>query len=271
MRQIHRKLKKWAILFPLFAAFLCYLDDVTALSEAHTRQTRKVAIVIDDFGNNMLGTEEMMNLPFPITVAVMPFLPTTRRDAEWAHRVGHEVFVHLPMEPLRGKRSWLGPGAITADLSDEEIKRRVNAAIDNVPHAVGINNHMGSKVTADARVMRAVLEVCRDRGMMYLDSHTNYRSVVAAVARELGVPYVENNLFLDDISSKRHIAKQINVLRNFLKQHAICIAIGHVGLPGKKTASILRETNDSIKNEAQFVKATQLIYPNYQLIEEFRH
>ena len=86
-------------------------------------KTKKVAIVIDDFGNNMDGTAEMMNLPIPFTVAVMPFLPSTKQDAQLAHDKGHEVILHLPMEPVRGKKSWLGPGAITTDLSNDEIHK----------------------------------------------------------------------------------------------------------------------------------------------------
>lgn len=70
--------------------------------------TKKIAIVIDDFGNDMRGTEEMMALTIPFTAAVMPFLPTTRRDAEWAHKLGHDVLVHMPMEPVRGKKAGWG-------------------------------------------------------------------------------------------------------------------------------------------------------------------
>jgi uncharacterized protein len=126
-------------------------------------KTRSISIVIDDFGNNMRGTKEMLELPIPLTVAVMPLMETTQKDAELAHRLGHEVIVHMPMEPIRGKPSWLGPGAITTDLSNKEIRKRVEAAIESVPYAVGMNHHMGSKATADERVMRVVLTVCRER------------------------------------------------------------------------------------------------------------
>jgi uncharacterized protein len=91
-------------------------------------KSKKVAIVIDDLGNNMAGTDEIMAMEISLTVAVMPFMPTTKRDAKCAHRVGHDVLVHLPMESLKGKKHWLGPGAITSDLSDEEIRRRVRVA-----------------------------------------------------------------------------------------------------------------------------------------------
>lgn len=202
---------------------------------------RKAAIVIDDFGNRMDGTKEMMEVPFQITVAIMPFLASTKEDAEAAHAKGHEVIVHLPMEPLKSHKSWMGPGAITCDLSDEEIRRRVYAAVDEVPHAIGINNHMGSKATVDERVMRIVLEVCRERGLYFLDSHTNYRSIVKKMADQMGVSSIENHLFLDDVKSKMHVSNQIKLLQKHVRDHDNCIAIGHVGRGGKITAEMLRQ------------------------------
>ena len=98
----------------------------------------------------------------------MPFLSSTKRDAELAFKNGHEVIVHLPLEPKKGKKSWLGPQGITTDLGDDEIRRRVEAAIQDVPHAVGMNHHMGSKATEDERVMRIVLEVCKKMGFFIL-------------------------------------------------------------------------------------------------------
>ena len=84
-------------------------------------------------------------------------MPTTKQDAELAHKLGNDVIVHMPMEPNRGKPEWLGPGGIMTKLSDEEIRKRVEDAIHEVPFAIGMNNHMGSKVTADERVMSMVL------------------------------------------------------------------------------------------------------------------
>lgn len=130
---------------------------------AKTARSR-VAIIIDDFGNKMRGTEEMFALPVKITAAVMPFLSTTEQDAKRAHERGYDVLVHLPMEPRQGKPEWLGPGAVLTSMSDAEVRERVEAALDNVPYAIGINNHMGSKVTGDERVMGIVLAVCRERG-----------------------------------------------------------------------------------------------------------
>ncbi|MBW5445141.1 divergent polysaccharide deacetylase family protein [Cohnella sp. CFH 77786] len=222
-------------------------------------RSRHIAVVIDDFGNGMKGTEEMLKLPVKVTVAVMPFLPTTRKDAETAHAMGHDVLIHLPMEPLRGKASWLGPGAILTRLSDEEIRRRVEAAIADVPYAVGMNNHMGSKATSDERVMRIVLQVCKEKGLFFLDSRTSWRTVIPKVARELGVPLLQNDVFLDDVYTRRHVSRQLSVLRKELKKRNTCVVIGHVGPPGLITSGELKNAIPALQSEATFVRLSELI------------
>lgn len=228
-------------------------------TEGEPAAKKVIAFVIDDFGNNMSGTAEILALPVPLTVAVMPFLPSTKQDAELAHQKGHDVFVHMPMEPVKGKRSWLGPGAITTDLSDEEIRSRVQKAIDDVPHAIGMNNHMGSKVTANERIMRIVMQVVKERGLIYLDSRTTDKSVASKIAAEMGVPHTENQIFLDDVYSVPHITQQMEKVCKRIGNHPICVAIGHVGPPGKKTASVLQQYIPRIQKEAEFVTISKLI------------
>ncbi|QOR66926.1 divergent polysaccharide deacetylase family protein [Cytobacillus suaedae] len=229
-------------------------------AEAAVVDTKKVlAIVIDDFGNNMKGTEEMLSLPIPLTVAIMPFMPTTERDAKLAHARGHEVIVHLPLEPKRGKKSWLGPGAITTDLSNEEIRKRVEEAIDNVPHAIGMNHHMGSKATEDERVMRIILEVCSERGLYYLDSKTASKSVIPKIAAELSVPYLENNMFFDHQYSSQHINKQASILVRKLENRSPLIAIGHVGITGEKVVGALKANIQAYEKNAKIVHLSELL------------
>lgn len=221
---------------------------------------RTVAIVIDDFGNGMTGTEEMLKLPVKFTAAVMPFMPTTKQDAEAAHKLGHDVIVHMPMEPNKGKKKWLGPGALTSDLTDEEIRKRVEAAIADVPYAIGMNNHMGSKITADERIMRIVLTVCKEHGLFFLDSRTTYKTVIPKIAEEVGVPLVSNDVFLDDVYTEQHISKQISLLRKLLETNESCVTIGHVGPPGKKTASVLKQSIPEMESVATFVKLSDMVH-----------
>lgn len=233
------------------------------VSLANTEQPieRELAIVIDDFGNNMEGTKEMLDLPVPLTVAIMPFMPTTESDAKLAHAKGHEVIIHLPMEPKKGKKSWLGPGAITTDLSDKEIRRRVEAAIKSVPLAIGMNHHMGSKATEDERVMRIILEVCKENNLYYLDSKTASKSVIPKLAEELSVPYLENDMFFDHIYSERHIYKQASKLAERLDHRTKFIAIGHVGITGDRVVSALKAYLPEYEKHARIVPLSALLPP----------
>ncbi|SDZ01067.1 divergent polysaccharide deacetylase family protein [Bacillus sp. 166amftsu] len=221
--------------------------------------TNKVAIVIDDFGNNMKGTERMLSLPIPLTVAVMPFLPSSKQDAVAAHQKGHEVIIHMPMEPIKGKKEWLGPNAITTNLSDREIENRIEQAIKEIPHAIGMNNHMGSKVTADERIMRIILSVCKKHGLFYLDSKTNPNSVVPKIGKELGVPIVENQLFFDDVYTASHITKQAQLLIQRIKEKPVVVAIGHVGPPGEITSRVIESFIPKVREHADFIFLSDLV------------
>lgn len=224
-----------------------------------TETSSRIAIVIDDFGNRMKGTKEMLELPVHLTAAVMPFLPSTREDAELAHAKGHDVIVHLPMEPVRGNPNWLGPKAILTSLPDEEIRKRVEEAIADVPHAVGMNNHMGSKATANERVMRVVLQVCKEKGLFFLDSRTSYKTVVPKVARELGVPLLQNDVFLDDVYTANHVARQLAVVRKKLEKDEKCVVIGHVGPPGLITSGALKSAIPELQKKVKFVTLSQML------------
>ncbi|MCP3775580.1 divergent polysaccharide deacetylase family protein [Paenibacillus sp. MZ04-78.2] len=243
---------------------LCVIIPATAVGQytaiEPVAETKQIAVVIDDFGNGQAGTEQMMELPIPFVAAVMPFLPTTKRDAEWAHKLGKEVIVHLPMEPRNGKPEWLGPGAISTRLPDDEIRRRVIAAIEDVPHAVGINNHMGSKATSNERVMRIVLTVCKERNLYFLDSRTTDKSVIGKLAKEMGVRTAENNLFMDDTYTRNHILKQAVKLQKLVRDNDSTIVIGHVGPPGKHTSEILKQSIPTLQQlGGHFVPASQLM------------
>ncbi|MBB6676880.1 divergent polysaccharide deacetylase family protein [Cohnella lubricantis] len=235
-------------------------EHANAKAEDHSAvPSRQIAIVIDDFGNSMKGTEQMLELPVHLTAAVMPFLPTTKQDAEAAHAKGHDVIVHLPMEPVRGNANWLGPNAILTSLPDDEIRRRVEAAIADVPYAIGMNNHMGSKATVDERVMRIVLQVCKEKGLFFLDSRTAWRSVVPKVAKELQVPLIRNDVFLDDVYTAHHVSHQLTVLKEHLAKQDSCVVIGHVGPPGLITYGALKSAIPQLRKDASFVGLTELL------------
>lgn len=144
---------------------------------------------------------------------------------------------------------------------------RVIAAIKDVPHAIGMNNHMGSKATEDERVMKIVLEVCKEQGLFYLDSKTTGKSVARKVAAELDLPFLENNFFFDDIYTTEHITKQANKKAGKLSESERLIAIGHVGVPGPMMVSVLEEYIPVYKDKANIVPLSKLV-PGFELIDK---
>lgn len=264
-RKVKRYLLHWIAITALMisvispATPIVSANDANKLGEESTPKRNKVVIIIDDFGNGMKGTEEMFSLPVKLTVAVMPFLPTSVKDATRAHERGDDVLLHLPMEPKQGNPKWLGPGAVLANMTDEEVRQKVEAALDNVPYAIGINNHMGSKITGDERIMGVILSVCKERGLFFVDSKTNYRSVAGKVAYRMGLPRVENHIFLDDTHTANHVQKQMGLVKNLAQDQRFCITIGHVGVYGKETAAGIRSGVEQMKNDVEFVGVSDLV------------
>ncbi|MGM9974948.1 MAG: divergent polysaccharide deacetylase family protein [Clostridiaceae bacterium] len=213
-----------------------------------------IAVVIDDFGNRSEGTLEMLNLGIPITAAVMPFLETSAIDAETAFNKGHEVILHLPMEPERGKASWLGPKGITVNLSTEEIEKRVGEGLDNLKYATGINNHTGSKAMKDERVVAAVLKVVKERNIAFLDSKTTDSRLAESICGEKGIKYYKRDIFLDHINNISYIEKQLDAAGDKALRDGYAIVIGHVGPAGGKT------TVQGLKNKIKALQEKGIVF-----------
>ncbi|WP_368504671.1 divergent polysaccharide deacetylase family protein [Alkalihalophilus sp. As8PL] len=230
-------------------------------SIAASEDWKKVAIVIDDFGGDVKGVDSFLKGDIPITVAVMPFLEYSTEQAEQAHHAGLEVIIHMPLEPKKGKASWLGPKGITSDLSDAEVRSRVEEAIEDVPHAVGLNNHMGSKIVEDERIMNVILDVVREHGLYVIDSGTSNKSVISKLAELKNIPHSTRDVFLDDtLSSRQHVFKQMQVLQKVASNDGNAIGIGHVGIKGDETAAgILSSLREFEKNKIKIVPASHII------------
>ncbi len=221
----------------------------------------KIVLIIDDFGNHADGTKAMMALGIPLATAVMPFLPYTEEEAHMIHDAGLEVLMHVPMEPEHGDPSWLGARGITTDLSNTEIEDRIREGLAQMPQAVGLNNHMGSRATQDRRVMRAVLQVAAQQNLFFIDSKTTPHSVVGEVADEMGVPHLVRDVFLDGIQDRAHIEAQLEKLGDIALEKGYAVGIGHVGIEGGTvTADALGAMIPVLKERGiEFVFPSQLI------------
>lgn len=230
--------KKFKIITSLFMILLLGLGTGLFMKNTSAKQKTLppakgyVALIIDDFGNHGEGYKAMLNLGIPLTVAVMPFLPYSKSEAEEAHRAGLEVIAHLAMEPERGRPEWLGPKGITSNLSDDEIKGRILEGLEELKWAVGMNNHMGSKATKDKRIMEVVLKVAKENNLYFLDSRTTSQSVAAMTANSIGTTCLENNIFLEVNKNQAAIEKQLAKLGDIALRKGYSIGIGHVGPEG---------------------------------------
>ncbi|MBU8907795.1 divergent polysaccharide deacetylase family protein [Desertibacillus haloalkaliphilus] len=227
----------------LFLFISASIVSLGSINYAHAKEVAKAAIIIDDFGGDVKGVDEFFESDIPITVAIMPFLAESEVQAELAHEKGLEVMLHLPLQPKKGKSSWLGPNPITADLPIEEIKKRVEAAIESIPHVKGINNHMGSRIVEDEDIMRAILEVAKEHNLYFIDSGTSGNTVIPKLAEELGVPWAMRDVFLDDThSSHSHVNKQMKKLAKVAQKKGSAIGIGHVGIRGTETVKGVKQS-----------------------------
>lgn len=191
-----------------------------------------LCIVIDDFGYGGEGTAEMLALDCPITAAVMPFSSQSGADGAAAAAAGKEVILHMPMESLTGKPEWVGEKGIFTSMTDEEIASRVREAVEIVPNAVGINNHMGSKIMEDARALRAVMTEAKAQGLLFLDSRTTPNSKAGTLAAELALPLLERSVFLDSTDDGELVKNRLRKAGELALSTGYALAIGHVGPEG---------------------------------------
>lgn len=226
-------------------------ENIGLMSRETLKTSQPVlAIVIDDFGGaDTHGVAEFMALDKPVTMAVMPSLSHSAEQSEEAYKGGHEVIMHQPMEPVRGKASWLGPGAIRSNMCSQEIKTTFLRNLETVPHAKGFNNHTGSKITSNKEKITPILEVAKEKGIFVLDSRTSQDSQVIPVAKALNMPWVKRDVFLDEVKNKGHIKKQIKKACEVAQKQGYAVAIGHVGLGGKVTAQAVKEAIPVIEKE----------------------
>ncbi|MDR5694913.1 MAG: divergent polysaccharide deacetylase family protein [Armatimonadota bacterium] len=197
----------------------------------------RVAIIFDDAGGSWEDFLAVLSLQRPVTISVLPHLGYSRQIAERAAQEGLEVLLHLPIQPEDPEKA-LGPGGIRVDMGEEEIRRVVKDDLSAVPGVRGVNNHMGSLGTSDPRVMRAILQEVKERGLFFVDSKTSPRSLGEVLARQLGVPAASRHVFLDNEDDPEYIAGQIKKLIEIALRQGEAIAIGHVH---RKTAKVLAE------------------------------
>lgn len=184
-----------------------------------------IAICIDDLGEDLAGTDKAMALPQGVALSFLPFAETTPFLAEAAARKGHLVLAHVPMEALGAHDP--GPMALKTRMTGEEIARRLSWNLSRVPGLVGMNNHEGSRFTADAAALAPVMATLRARHLFFFDSRTGADSQAMDAAKAAGVMTAGRDIFLDDDQKPQAVAMQLDLLAREARRTGVAIAIGH--------------------------------------------
>ncbi|WP_296341454.1 divergent polysaccharide deacetylase family protein [Reyranella sp.] len=184
-----------------------------------------IAIVIDDVGLDRPRSRRAWELPGPMTMSFLPYAKDLREQAKAARAKGHELMLHLPMEP--NGRNDPGPNALLVSLSDAELRQRTNTALDSFDGFVGVNNHMGSRFTAFRPGMETVMRQFKTRGVMFLDSRTTAQSVGDQTAHEQGVPSIVRHVFLDDEETLDAVRRKLAETEAVARRQGFAVAIGH--------------------------------------------
>jgi polysaccharide deacetylase 2 family uncharacterized protein YibQ len=221
----------------------------------------KVAIVIDDIGYHQLDYK-LLELPYELTFAVIPHTPHSNAVAKAAYQKGRDVILHMPMESAR--RADLSKNALKVTMNRSQIEHKLQAAFNDVPYAIGINNHMGSYFTEQAKVMDWTLAYVAKRQLFFLDSKTTARSQADLYAKKHQIPLLSRQVFLDNDRSYKALDKQFKLMIKLAKQNQYAIAIGH---PYPETYAYLKKHLADLQAQGiNVVKLSALLPADYAIV-----
>jgi polysaccharide deacetylase 2 family uncharacterized protein YibQ len=215
----------------------------------------KLAIILDDMGYDRAAADAAFALQFPITLSVIPHLPHSAEVAEEAYRRGDQVLLHLPMEAEAGEKA--EPIELRVGMKADQVERDLDGMLETVPHAAGVNNHQGSRATADAKLMGELMPALRRRGLFFVDSRTTAATVAYDAAERAGVRSASRKVFLDDMTNRDAILSQIDLAARDATRDGFAIAIGH---PHPATIAALVEAVPRLEASGmRFVFVSQVV------------
>jgi polysaccharide deacetylase 2 family uncharacterized protein YibQ len=215
------------------------------LAVARKVERKKIAILIDDIGYDPGALRRLLAIEAPLAFSVLPRLPHSRSSAEAVHRAGREVLLHLPMEPHGYPERDPGRGALFASMTAREIRKTLDEDMKSVPHAEGVNNHMGSKFMEEREPLRVVFDVLHRRGLYFVDSVTTEASAARELAGEKALRFTPRDLFIDDAEDRKWARVNLERLLETRSEWNELLLIGH---PYPETVAALEEMIPQFKS-----------------------
>ncbi|MFV0930998.1 divergent polysaccharide deacetylase family protein [Pseudomonas jessenii] len=236
----------------LLIGLLCCLAGVAHAEPAgSTSHKAYLSLIIDDLGQNLPRDRRVLALPGPVTAAIMPDTPHATEFAREAHRAGKIVILHMPMDPATGPFAW------HPELPVDELEKRLNAAFKMVPYTSGINNHMGSRMTAQPTAMAWLMAALQRRHKFFVDSRTSAQTVAAAQAQKIGLASVSRDVFLDDERTEAAILTQLQTAISLARKQGSAVMIGH---PYPQTLAVLERELPKLKAQGiEWIDIRQMI------------
>lgn len=248
-----------ALISAVFALSLIALPQVHADDEIATAIDAapvRLAIVIDDVGYSLPRAEELMALPKPLTLGMLPYAPHALEIAERAHASGREIILHQPMEPIAAER--LEPGTLALNMSRERFDSQFEAALARLPNVIGVNNHTGSLLTAHRVPMERLMAGIARRGLFFLDSRTTPHTVAESTARAHDVPTIRRDVFLDHVPSPAHLEAQFERSLAIARRRGQAVVIAH---PYPITVAFLERKLAALPEDVALTALSELVQP----------
>ena len=216
----------------------------------------KIAIIIDDIGYDKQIAMELYQLDPSLTFSVLPFSPFGAAIAKKLSAKGAQLMLHLPMEPVQYPKADPGPGALLSSMTPDHLLAQLRKDLKEVPGVVGINNHMGSKLTADSDKMNQIFTILKKKDLFFIDSRTSSTSQGEASARLFRLKFAHRDVFLDNSQNIPYITGQFAKLIAYARKHGTAIGIGH---PYRATLETLKIELPKLKGKIRIVPASELV------------
>jgi polysaccharide deacetylase 2 family uncharacterized protein YibQ len=221
----------------------------------------QVAIIIDDLGYDPKKAARFISLGPALTFSILPGTPYFKTCVRKARDREREVILHLPMEPNEYPAVDPGPGALLMSMSPDHMLRQLNGHLDALGYVKGVNNHMGSRLTADADRMNQIFTVLKKRRLYFVDSRTSTGSQAYSAARKFKVPFAQRDVFLDHVQEDQFITNQLQLLVRVARRDGSAIGIGH---PYRITYDVLKKELPALQRQVRIVPASHLVFiPQY--------
>ncbi|MGD9017591.1 MAG: divergent polysaccharide deacetylase family protein [Desulfobacterales bacterium] len=217
----------------------------------------KVAIIIDDIGYDQGLAEAFMALHVPLTFSVLPESPFLVPITRQLKKKGYEIMLHLPMEPNEYPDVDPGPGALLSQMPPDELIARLNRHLDRLPGIKGVNNHMGSRLTADSSKIYQVFTVLKKRGLYFVDSRSTAETVAMPSARLFQLPFAERDVFLDHLQEADFIRKQFKELAAAAEKQGEAVGIAH---PHALTIAVFKSEIPKLQQRVRLVPASEVVH-----------